>query len=108
VTDERSWLALVTFERRTQDSDILPAWAHGACGWMIGIAPDLATACDRFARDLRYCGMSLLEVEDAREVFDPEDVQEVDDHLAENWREIEPGKQSVWGTLHGYKGEGEV
>jgi hypothetical protein len=32
----------------------------------------------------------------------------VSPHLLENFRNIEPGKQTVWGTIHSYKGEGEA
>ena len=108
MTDERSWLALITFERQTEETDILPEWAHGACGWMIALAPDFDTACDRLTRDLGYHGLRLLAVGEKREVFDPDDVEEVDCHLAQKWHQIEPDKQTVWGTLHCYKGEGEA
>jgi hypothetical protein len=37
-----------------------------------------------------------------------EDIEEVDDHLAENCRTFEQGKTTAWGTLHFYKGEGEA
>ena len=69
MSDERRWLALVTFERRDDEQEMVP---------------------------------------DLHEVFSLSDVEEVDDHLAANLRDIEPGKQTVWGTIHGYKGEGEA
>jgi hypothetical protein len=108
VSAERSWLALVTFERQAETQEVLPEWAHGACGWMIALGPDFQTASQRLVRDLEHNGLRVLEVADECEVFSPEDVDETDEHLANNWREIEADKQTVWGTLHGYKGEGEA
>ena len=101
-------MALVTFERREQEQEILPDWAWGACGWMIAIATDEDDARDRLVRDVAQCGLRVVEIDDVREFFDDDEVQEIDDHLALNFRDIEPGKQTVWGTIHGYKGEGEA
>lgn len=50
----------------------------------------------------------MLEVAKVREVFGEAEVEEIDVHLAANLRAIEPGAQSVRGTIHGYKGEGEA
>jgi hypothetical protein len=108
MSDERRWLALVTFERRDDEQEILPEWAHGAGGWMIAVAPDEETARRLLIRDVEYCGLRVLEIDDVQEVFSFTEVEEVDDHLATNLRDIEPGKQTVWGTIHGYKGEGEA
>jgi hypothetical protein len=71
-------------------------------------APDFDTASDRLARDLECHGLRLLEVGDQREVFHPDDIKGIDGHLAQNWREIEADKETVWGTQHCYKGEGEA
>lgn len=49
-----------------------------------------------------------MEVGNEREVFDEDEVDEIDEHLAANFRTIAPGTQTVWGTIHGYKGEGEA
>ncbi len=108
MTYGRFWLALITFERRDEEQKILPDWAHGACGWMVAIAPDEETARELLLRDVESCGSRLLEVDKVRETFSHKDIELVDDHLAWNLRQIEPGKQTVWGTIHGYKGEGEA
>ena len=101
-------MALVTFERREDVQDILPDWAHGACGWMVALAPNEETAGDLLIRDIQHCGLRALEVAEMREVFSEDEIEDIDDHLAANFREIEPGKQTVWGTIRCYKGEGEV
>ena len=108
MADGRWWVAQVTFERRDEKQYILPDWAHGACGWMLALAPDEETARKLLLRDVEYHGLRVIEIDDAREVFGDDEIEEIDAHLAMNFREIEPGKQTVWGTIHGYKGEGEA
>lgn len=108
MIDGRWWLALVTFERREDEQEILPQWAHGACGWMVSLAPDEETARSLLIRDVEHRGLRVLEIEDEREVFDEDEIKEIDDQLASNFRAIESGKQTVWGTIHCYKGEGEA
>jgi hypothetical protein len=108
MTDERRWIALVTFERGDEEQDILPDWAHGACGWMVALGPDEQTARGLLVRDVEYRGLRVLEIDNEREVFGDDEIEEIDDHLAMNFRDIEAGKQTVWGTIHGYKGEGEA
>lgn len=98
----------MTFERCDQEQDILPDWAHGACGWMVALAPDEEAARELLIRDTEYHGLRVVEIDNVREVFGDHDIEEIDDHLAMNFREIAPGKQTVWGTIHCYKGEGEA
>ena len=75
---------------------------------MIAIAPDDETACQLLVRDLEACGLRVLEVTDVRELFEREEIKEIDASLATNFTAIEPGKQTVWGTIHCYKGDGEA
>ena len=98
----------MTFERRDEDQDILPDWAHGACGWMVALAPDEETARGLLVRDVECHGLRVIEIDDEREVFGDDEIEAIDDHLAMNFRGLEPGKQTVWGTIHGYKGEGQA
>lgn len=102
------WIALVTFERRREGGDILPDWAQGACGWMVALAPDEETVLRLLVRDLEHHDLRVIEIQNVQDVFGDDEVDEFDDHLAENFRNIEEGKQTVWGTLHCYKGEGEA
>lgn len=73
----------------------------GASGWMVALAPDEETARRLLVRDVEYHGLRILEIEYEREVFGGDEIEEIDDHLAMHFREIEPGKQTVWGTIHG-------
>jgi hypothetical protein len=108
MTDGRWWLALVTFERRDEEQDILPDWAHGACGWMLAMTSNEETARGLLVRDVEHHGLRVIEIDHEREVFGEDEIDEIDKHLAMNWREMEAGKQTVWGTIHCYKGEGEA
>ena len=108
MADGHRWIALVTLERREEAQAILPDWSHGACGWMVAIAPDEENARRLLVRDVESCGLRVIEIDHVRELFSDEAIEEIDDHLALNLRDIEPGKQTIWGSLHGYKGEGEA
>lgn len=50
----------------------------------------------------------MLTIQDEREVFDEDEIEQIDEHLAVNFREIDAGKSTVWGTIHCYMGEGEA
>ena len=99
---------MVTFERGDDEQDILPDWAHGACGWMVALAPDEETARGLLIRDVEYHGLRVIEIGDEREVFSDDEIDEIDNHLAMNFRNLEAGRQTVWGTIHCYKGDGEA
>ena len=75
---------------------------------MVALARDEDELRQLLVRDLEHHGLQVLEIDKGREVFSAEDVEELDEHLGANFREIEPGKQTVWGTIFGYKGEGEA
>lgn len=108
MTDGRWWIALTTFERDEDEQQILPDWAHGACGWMVALAPDENAARRLLVRDLQHHGLRVAEIDKLQEVFSDEDIEDVDDHLAENFRTFEKGKSTAWGTLHCYKGAGDA
>lgn len=73
---------------------------------MVALAPDDGVARDLLVRDLGRHGLRVLEIEAMQEVAAVDEIDEADEHLAANVRDIEPGKQTVWGTLHCYVGEG--
>ena len=108
MANVRYWLSLVAFERAHPDQNVLPDWAEGAVGWMVALAPDGDTARDLLVRDLGQHGLRVLEVQEVQEVAGADQIEEIDEHLAANFRDIEPGKQTVWGTLNCYVGEGEA
>ena len=94
MTDGRWWVALVTFERQDEEQDILPDWAHGACGWIVALAPDEETARGLLVRDVEHHGLRVIEIDKERELFGDDEIDEIDEHLAMNFREVEPGKQT--------------
>jgi hypothetical protein len=106
---ERVWIGLVTFERREEGQHpILPDWAQGACGWMVALAASETEAAEQLVSDVENVSLRVLEIDDIQEIHHRDEIAETDQHLFENFIAIEPGKQTVWGTLYGYKGEGEV
>ena len=101
------WVTLTTFERRDERSDILPEWAQGAAGWMGVFAADEDDVRQVLSDDLAALELRLLEI-DRTVLLNTIDAEELDEHLAENLQSLEPGKRSIWGTIHCYKGEGEA
>ena len=99
---------MVTFERINETQDTLPDWAWGACGWMFTSGQDEEEAAGYLKRDIEFHGLKLIDIDQLKEVFGPDDIDEIDDHLAANVRSFEQGHRTAWGTLHGYKGEGEA
>lgn len=77
MTEKRRWVALVTFERRAEQQDILPDWAQGACGWMVALAPDEETARGLLVRDVEYHGLRVISIDNARELFGDNEVEGV-------------------------------
>jgi len=75
---------------------------------MIALARDEEAARRLLVQDLQHHGLRVVEIDKLQEVFSDEDIEEVDDHLAENFRLFEKGKSTAWGTLHCYKGDGEA
>ena len=101
------WAALTTFERRTAESEILPGWAQGACGWLAVWADDEDDARSTLARDMAAVDLRLLEVDHAKPIASRE-VTDFDERLSENILKAQPGLQTVWGTIHCYAADGEV
>ena len=108
MANGRWWAALVTFERRNEEEGILPKWARGACGWMVALAPDEEAARGLLTRDIEHHGLRVLEIGDEREIFATDEIEEIDGQLAINFAKMGAGKQTAWGTIHCYKGEGEA
>jgi hypothetical protein len=108
MTDGKWWVALVAFERRNEEQAILPNWAYGAVGWMVANAPDQDAARNLLVREMGNCGLTVVEINDEREVFRYEEIEEIDPGLATNFREMKLGERTAWGTLYCYIGEGEA
>lgn len=107
MSDGRWWIAMVTFERRCERHNaILPSWASGACGWMMALAPDQDRARQFLLSDVEQNDLVVIDMEDEQEVFSEADLAGLDERLAANFRAIELGKRTIWGTIHCYKGEG--
>jgi hypothetical protein len=105
MASRQLWTALVSFVRGADALSLLPDWAEGASGWMVAFAVRADEAHALLVRDLERCGLRQIEVEQLQPV-EMSDI--VDEHLATNVRNLEPDKQTAWGTLHCWRGEDEA
>lgn len=71
--------------------------------WAVDVEGVRAT----LARELAAVDLRLLEVDEARPVGASE-AADLDDRLAENLLNVETGRQTVWGSIHCYAGDGEA
>lgn len=102
------WIGLVTFEKEGDAKSILTKHDHGAAGWMAAFAQNEDELADTIRATLSEIGLKFISVEQPRIVETEYDIEEVDDHLAENFRHLEQGKSVIWGTLHAYLADGEA
>ena len=105
---ENTFIALVTFENNGDVLEILPAECHGACGWMAVKAATDTQALDALRKDLAQVELRLVEVDRVTQVYSMDEIADYDDHLAMNVSKWEPGKATVWGTIHSYLAEGDA
>jgi len=87
------FLALVTFEH---DGDCLP---------MAIDADEAEEAVEMLRKSLAADRLKLVEAERVHAVDSAQQAELLDDHLANNMREWEPGRRAVWGTIHCYIGD---
>jgi hypothetical protein len=99
------FVALVTFEHGSDAGHHLPLNYQGACGWIAIDATDENDARTRLRSSLEAEGLTLVELERLHRVNGAMDVDALDGHLAANMREWEPGRPTVWGTIHCYAGD---
>jgi len=102
------YIALITFERVTDDIGILPANAHGAAGWLGVRSVAEADTASAIGNALREIGLRLVEIAELLKVSSPEQVEPYDAHLAANMSVWEEGKRTVWGTIHSYLTDGQT
>jgi hypothetical protein len=67
-------------------------------------AEDEEEAVDVLAGALAADRLVLVEAELLQAVSGAQDAERADDHLADNMRDWEPGRRTVWGTIHRYVG----
>ena len=104
----RWWLVLVTFENSGDSLEIFSSEHQGAVGWMAVVAKDEDELVDRLQESLSADGYNFVEGDDLRVVKSIHDIEEIDDYLAANVRELEPAKFVVWGTVHRYLADAEA
>jgi len=108
MSELRVYTALVTFERTASDTPFLPPEAQGACGYMAIAAPDEDGVVEAIHNSLAAVELRLVEVSDITETTLPDFPNDLDERLAENVRNWEANKRTVWGTIHVYMADGET
>jgi len=98
----------VCFERTDAEQEILSPEDLGACGWLAAYADSQDMADSRISRALKADGVRVVSFNHAREVFDIDEILEIDEHLARNIETIGPEQTVAWGTIHCYYAEGEA
>lgn len=99
------FLALVTFGHDGDSGEHLALGCQGACGWMAVSADDAEDAVEVLRASLAADKLELVEAERVHVVGDEQQAATLDDHLSDNMREWEPGRRTVWGTIHCYVGD---
>jgi hypothetical protein len=99
------FLALVTFEHDGDSGDHLALGFQGASGWMAIDADDAEDVVDVLRESLAADKLKLIEAERVHVVDGAQQAASLDDHLSDNMREWEPGRRTVWGTIHCYVGD---
>jgi len=105
-------IALVDFIRSSDDSDVLGVLddeIHGAVGWL-GVLTKHATEIENIVREnFSSIGLHVVSITDCQQVNSVSEVEEIDEHLAQNIR-TQPLDDPVvvWGTIHTYYAEGEA
>lgn len=108
MTKSRIYTALVTFERTSPETPFLPAEAEGACGYMAIAAPNDGAVVETLRAALSADALRLIDVSDITETSLHDFPDELDEHLAENVRNWDANRRTVWGTIHVYLAEGEA
>ena len=102
------YTCVVSFENTGEKSDFIPENCWGASGL---VAVD-TTDEDELEKILRvgfsHINLRLLDIGSVEKVRSVKEVEDRDEHLANNIREWEAGHRWVIGTVHGYYGEGEA
>lgn len=103
----RCFIALITFERESDECEILQPDDQGACGWMGAQAASEDQLAGVFAAELSELGLRLKGIDNIIEVSSVDEVASYDQHLASNMAAWQAGKRTVWGTIHTYLADGE-
>lgn len=108
LSDLHTFVGLITFEGGADILGVLSEEAEGAVGWMGGKAQNPDQFVELIRVELNQIGLELVEVEEIQLVESTTDVFDIDEHLAGNMQVWEPGKMTVWGTIHRYLEDGEA
>lgn len=97
-----AYLVLATFEKVKASSEFLSPDAIGAVGYMAVRAINAESVEPQLRSELAEIDLTLIEVDQIRPLPSIDELNEIDEHLADNVAEWTPGRSSCWGTIHQY------
>jgi len=99
---ENVYLVLATFEKVKASSEFLGPDAIGAVGYMAVRAINAESVEPQLRSELAEIDLTLIETDQIRPLPSIDELNEIDEHLADNVSEWTPGRSSCWGTIHQY------
>ena len=109
LEEEKSWfLAHARFERTTMKCEYLDDDVQGAVGWFAIPAKNNISMEKILRKTLGEVELLLIEIYSNHNVYSYNDVEEFDDYLANNIKELNINNNVIWGTIHQYYGHGEA
>lgn len=97
-----AYLVLATFEKVKASSEFLRSDAVGAVGYMAVRAINAESVEPQLRSELAEIDLTLIETDQIQPLPSIDELNEIDEHLAENVSEWTPGRSSCWGTIHQY------
>lgn len=105
--DQFWWLALVQLEKK-KGQTVFSSEEEGAYVWVAAVAKDVADVDKLVRHAARTEGLRVVGIEDHTVVEDLEEIEEADEHLANDVLEGTRDQRLAWGTWHVYYGDGEA
>ena len=105
--DKFWWLALVQLEKNGAQT-LLAEEEEGAYVWVAAIAREKPGVDRLIMSAAEIENLRVISIEDHTVVEDLAEIEEADEHLADDVLELGPGQRDAWGTWHVYYGEGEA
>jgi len=97
-----AYLVLATFEKVKASSEFLSPDAVGAVGYMAVRAINAESVEPQLRSELAEIDLTLIETDQIRPLPSIDELNEIDEHLADNVSEWTPGRSSCWGTIQQY------
>ncbi len=97
-----AYLVLATFEKIKASSEFLSPDAVGAVGYMAVRAINVESVESQLRSELAEIDLTLIETDEIQPLPSIDELNEIDEHLADKVSNWEPGRATCWGTVHQY------